>query len=267
MSRRVRTLQRAATVALLTSVAAMAAPPGAGDARLRTAVYDADEVYRLEAYAGFQIDLEFEPGEHFTGLGAGDVDSLAYAAAENHLFLKPRAGEVSTNLTVITSRRTYHFDYLVRPHRGAVPPEGALYALRFVYAPPPADGVSAVTVEKSLQAPVPERARNLDYAYCGSPMLQPASAWDDGVQTHLRFSARQELPALFVADEEGGESLVNFTVQGDEVVIHRIARRFIVRRGALAGCVVNQRFAGSGAALDSGTITPAVQRRAREAVP
>ena len=43
------------------------------DSRLRSVVYSADQVYRLRGYAGYQIDLEFDAGESFVGLGAGDV--------------------------------------------------------------------------------------------------------------------------------------------------------------------------------------------------
>src|SRR5262249_40847671 len=96
-------------------LASAGAPPAAAsdpvDARIRSLVYDADEVYRLRGYVGYQIDLEFESGETFVGLGSGDLDSLTFAAQDNHLFVKPRAGGADTNITVLTTRRTYHFDY------------------------------------------------------------------------------------------------------------------------------------------------------------
>src|SRR5712671_5110410 len=151
------------------------AAPGAGDMRMRVSAYAADEIYRLKGYVGYQIDLQFEPGESFVGLGAGDLESLSFAAQDNHLFLKPRATEVDTNLTVLTTRRTYQFDYCA-----------------------------------STQRPDPE--------------------------------------------------------QGD-VIVHRVGRQFIVRRGRLSGCIVNQDFTGAGERLESGTVTPAVERVTRGARP
>ncbi len=235
--------------------------PVTGDARIRTVVYAPDEVYRLHGYVGFQIDLEFESGEAFVGLGAGDVESLAFAAEGNHLFLKPRAAAVDTNLTVLTNRRTYHFEYLASLRRRDSVVGEVVYALHFVY--PAATVPAAQDAEEHLARQVPERPRNLDYAYCGSPAIQPESAWDDGVQTHLRFGARQELPAIFAHNEDGSESLVNFTVEADELIVHRVVRRLIVRRGRLVGCIVNQRFAGAGADLGSGTLAPDVRRVTR----
>lgn len=239
----------------------------AGDTRIRTSVYAADEVYRLQGYVGFQIDLEFEPGEAFVGLGAGDVESVTFAAQDNHLFLKPRAAGVDTNLTVLTTRRTYHFEYLTRTRRPEDSQSQVVYALRFVYPAPASTAPAADAVERRLSQAPAERPHNLDYGYCGSASLKPASAWDDGVQTRLRFGARQELPAIFVRNEDGSEALVNFSMEDGELVVQRVARRFIVRRGRLSGCIVNQRFAGGGEALNSGTVAPAVRRITKESPP
>ena len=62
----------------------------AGDSRLRSVPYSEDEIYRLHGYAGYQIDLEFDVGESFVGLGSGDVEGLAFEAQGNHLFIKPK---------------------------------------------------------------------------------------------------------------------------------------------------------------------------------
>jgi type IV secretion system protein VirB9 len=257
---------RAAPWFLVSSSLALPATPAGGDSRIRTSVYDADEVYRLQGYAGYQVDLEFERGETFVGLGAGDVESLTFSSQDNHLFLKPRATDVETNLTILTSRRTYHFQYRASARRPDPDSQEVIYVLRFVYPSLPADH-TLESLERPLSEAADTRARNLDYAYCGSPALKPEAAWDDGVQTHVKFGARQELPALFVRNDDGSESLVNFSVEAAELIVHRVARQFVVRRGNLQGCIVNQRFAGTGDALRSGTIAPAVQRVTREGVP
>jgi type IV secretion system protein VirB9 len=235
------------------------------DPRIRVVPYRADAVYRLRGYVGYQIDITFAPGERFVGLGVGDAKGVTFATDANHLFLKPRAAPVATNLTVLTNRRTYLFDY----EAGSRPPDpsGAdvLYALRFEY---PAALVSAASQQRrrvatDLAAARRARPRNYDYWYCGDPSLKPIAAWDDGVQTTLVFGARAELPAVFALNGDGSESLVNFDVQGGRLVIQRVARRLIVRRGKLAGCIVDRAFTGGGERLASGTIAPNVERSTR----
>ncbi len=104
------------------------------------------------------------------------------------------------------------------------------------------------------------RPRNLDYGYCGAASIKPVAASDDGVHTRLRFAANAEQPGIFAMNEDGSESLLNFSMEGEDVVIHRVARQLIVRRGKLAGRVINRSFPGSGHRLDSGTVSPHVER-------
>src|SRR6516164_5767216 len=174
-----------------------AAESATADARIRVLIYAEDEVYRLKGYAGYQIDLEFESGEAFVGLGTGDLDSLTFAAQDNHLFLKPRAGGVDTNLTVLTNRRTYHFDYTTSERRPDPAFGDVIYVLRFAY-PPQSSARAAAALEHELASAPTKRWHNLSYGYRGSPQLKPTSAWDDGVQTRLRFDPHEELPAIFV---------------------------------------------------------------------
>ena len=236
--------------------------PGLLDPRIRTAPYSKDQVYRLVGFVGYQTDLEFESGETFAGLGAGDIEGLSFVAAENHLFLKPKAAKIGTNLTILTSRRTYQVDYSASAqHPDAT--EDVTYALRFTY---PVVASAADQAVRVLEQPS-SRPRNIDYWFCGDPSLRPSAASDDGVHTRLTFPGRAEQPAIFVLNEDGAESLLNFSMEEGDVILHRVARRLILRRGKLAGCIVNQGFLGSGQALKSNTVTEGVERTTKDARP
>jgi type IV secretion system protein VirB9 len=240
---------------------------GIVDSRVRVAAYDGDEVYKLHGFIGYQIDLEFEAGETFTGLGAGDSEGLSFVGQDNHLFIKPKAEKVATNLTVLTSRRHYHFEYIALSQRPATDDPRVIYALRFTYPPPPAQSAAAKQVDSQLESASTKRPQNIDYWYCGKPTLRPVAASDDGVHTRLRFAANSDLPAIFVRNEDGSESLLNFSMDAGDVIVHRVAKQFVLRRGKLTGCIVNQGFIGGGTRLDSGTVTPEVERRVQGGVP
>lgn len=239
---------------------------GAVDSRIRVAPYSAEEVYRLYGYVGYQIDIEFARDESFIGLAAGDIDGLSFEAKGNHLFLKPRVARVDTNLTVLTSRHQYEFDYSVLPG----PPDPALgeviFALRFTYPETRQQGaavLAAKAITGALARVARDRPRNFDYWYCGRPEMKPTAAWDDGVRTWIQFGARAELPAIFLQNPDGTESLVNFSVSQGDIVVQRVARRFVLRRGRLTGCIVNKAFTGGGERLSSHTVSPAVERITR----
>jgi type IV secretion system protein VirB9 len=242
--------------------------PGDVDGRIRSAAYESAEVYRLRGFVGYQIDLEFEPGETFVGLGAGDIEGLAFVGQENHLFLKPKAAKVATNITVLTTRRHYHIDYSAVAQR---PSEGdPIYSVRFIYPQLPAKTAADVAgkiLDSQLGTASSHRPQNIDYWYCGEPTLRPVAASDDGVHTRLTFAANADLPAIFVRNDDDSESLLNFSVDAGDIVIHRVARRFVLRRGKLTGCVVNGAYAGGGKRLESGTVAPEVERRVQGGVP
>ena len=232
---------------------------GVVDPRVRVVHYSSDEVYRLHGFIGYEIDLQFETGESFVGLGAGDIEGLSFVAQDNHLFIKPKAGSVTTNLTILTNRRAYQIDYVSSMRHPDIADADAIYALRFSY-PPSSPGPDAGAIERALERAKGARAVNIDYWYCGSPAVKPVAVSDDGVHTRLRFGARSEQPAIFIRNEDGSESLLNFSIEGADVVVHRVVRKLIVRRGRLIGEIFNKKFDGEGERLESGTLSPALQR-------
>jgi type IV secretion system protein VirB9 len=257
------------SIGLPHSPAAGADPAVSGqptDARIRSLLYSPQQVVRLRGWVGYHVELEFEPDESFVTLGGGDLSALTYDAVGNHLFLKPRATVVRTNLTVITNKRTYVIDYTAQAGRPDPIADELVYSLRFNYPPIP-QLAPAESIAQNLKDATGARFQNLDYWYCGDPLLQPVAASDDGVHTRLRFGPAAEIPAIFVKSEDGTESLLNFSMEGPDLVIHRLARHFILRRGKQVGCLTNKAFIGSGERLDTGTVSPRIHRRTREIAP
>jgi type IV secretion system protein VirB9 len=243
---------------------------GLTDVRIRTALYSPDEVYRLYGFVGYHLDLEFEAGETFTSLSGGDLGALTYSAHDNVLTLKPKVPRSEMNLAVSTSKRRYYFEYSASAQAPSLS-DSAMYAVRFTYPashPTSADGLTPEErVRQELARASSGRPHNVDYWFCGNSSVMPIAASDDGIHTRLTFAPKRELPALFVKNDDGSESLLNFSVEEGDVIIHRVAARFLVRRGKLTGCIVNKGFAGSGERLESGTVAPDVIRDRKEVRP
>jgi type IV secretion system protein VirB9 len=245
---------------------------GIVDQRIRTTLYNPDEVYRLFGFVGFHLDIEFDADETFTSISGGDLDALTYSAHENVLTLKPKVASAEMNLAVTTNKHRYYFEYTASEQQpSGRRAEQVMYAVRFKYPPPPNPSGDTMTPEQRIQQDLSRapqaRPHNIDYWFCGHPSVKPLAASDDGVHTRLTFAAKGELPALFVRNDDGSESLLNFSLDGGDVIIHRVASRFIVRRGKLTGCIVNKGFIGAGERLESGTIAPDVTRDRKDVRP
>ena len=251
------------------AVAELVPPKGLTDSRVRVVAYDAEQVLRLRGYVGYQIHFQFAEGEQFVNLAAGDNKALDVGSEANHLVLKPLAEKVATNITIITTRRVYQIDYSASRAAPNLARDDVIYSLRFIYPQEEAKRAAEVLEQRRTNQKLTasdteqDRPRNLNYWGCGAAMIRPVSAYDDGVQTRLKFGARSEFPAMYVKNDDDSESLLNFTVDKDEVVIHRVARRFMLRRGQLVACIENRSFDGGGARLQSETVLPGVERRTK----
>ena len=236
------------------------------DSRVRVVAYDPEQVIKLKGYVGYQIHFQFAEGEGFVNLAAGDNKALDVGYEANHLVLKPLAEKVATNITVITTRHVYQFDYSATSARPDPDRDEVIYSLRFIYPQDEAKKAAQALEEERTNLKLASaekgtaRAYNANYWGCGASAIRPIRAVDDGVQTRLRFSAHAEIPTLYVKNDDASESLVNFTVEDDEVVIHRVARGFVLRRGKLVACLQNRSFDGGGERLKSETLVPGVER-------
>ena len=213
-------------------------PAGREDARVRTMPYAANDVVKLVGFAGYSIDIQFADDEfpRPDQIGTGDMESIEIAAVRNFLFIKPLVAKAHTNLTVITNKRHYRFEYQSRP----VVDKDAIYSLRFTYPDDEAAIASRKAQVANVRALAIARPRNADYWWCGSADIRPSRAYDDGVLTYITFPEMAEFPALFTKNADGISSLVNFHVSPEDkntIVIHRTAKEFVARKGSLVGCI------------------------------
>ena len=63
---------------------------------------------------GFQSQIEFAKGENIETITMGDSYAWNVTPLNNRLFIKPLEFNVRTNMTIITNKRTYHFDLVAK---------------------------------------------------------------------------------------------------------------------------------------------------------
>ena len=218
-------LALALAIALLATPAAAVVPhPGSGDPRIHEVLYDPTQVVELHGVLGYQLSLEFDPGEHIETVAIGD--SLGWQVTPNRkanlLFIKPMARRPDTNMSVVTNLRRYNFLLSVR---GKVAARSIPYSVRFLYLEP------VVALVTPPPPPPPPVDRNHAYSYQGSPKAVPTQLFDDGQATYFAFGRDEDLPAIFAIDPDGGEAVVNSHMREGYIVVDRLAPGFVLRRG------------------------------------
>ena len=223
-------------LALLAAPAGAVVPrPGDGDPRIHFVMYAPDEVVELRSALGFQLSVEFDPLERIENVAIGD--SLGWQVTPNRkanlLFLKPMAQRPDTNMSVVTNLRRYNFHLNVRSH----PPAGSVpFSVRFVYPEP------IVAAPPPPPPPFQPVDHNHAFSYEGSTKLAPDRLFDDGLATYFVFREREDIPAIFAIEPDGAESVVNSRMREGYLVVDRIARGFILRRGGEVTKVFNDGY-------------------------
>lgn len=203
-------------------------------------LFDERGVYPLVAAPGRLTDIALEPGEALVDanpIAAGDTarwiigDTFSGSGETRrvHILVKPTAGDLSTNLIIYTTRRTYFLELRASN-------QGFLTQIRWRYPAPVV--APTVAVAPSMMAPVvppPVPKLNLAYRIHGRGAFRPARVWDDSARTYLEFPSAKvlsDLPPLFLVGPDGKSlELLNYRVDGRVLVFERLAQAMELRLG------------------------------------
>lgn len=199
-------------------------------------------LYQLYAAPGQVSDIALQPGEQLIAVSAGDTvrwvvgdtTSGAGADAQVHILVKPIAAGLTTNLVILTDRRTYHLELhsTEDTYLAAVSwhyPQDDLLALRARNAE--AEAAHDLTIDSGIDL---ERLR-FRYRIVGDdPPWRPERAFDDGNKVFIQFPERLdqgEAPPLFVIAENGETTLVNYRVRRHFYIVDRLFAAAELRMG------------------------------------
>lgn len=272
-------MKRLLLIGLLVPAMAMAEitpPKGDYDSRVRTVDYNPLNVVKLSTFYGVSTHVQFADGETIRDVAVGDDQAWKVVPRGSHLFIKPQAEKADTNVTVITDKRTYQFALVVQPRAvkdsTAWADPNLIFSLAFRYPDEEAAKAAATAQKEALQARLGEikgklsdatkEGQNFDYWVAGSEEVSPTAARDDGRFIYLTFTNNRDMPAVYSVDEQGNEALINTNViDGNTIVVQRLVRRLILRKGIAVASVVNKSFdLGGGMDNTTGTVSQDVER-------
>ena len=267
-----------AIVAALTTspVRALEIPTSAQqDNRVRFVNYQPYNITRIVGTIRSSVQVEFAQDEEIAHVALGNTVAWEVAPAGHILFLKPRENQPATNISVVTTRRdgskrSYQMELVVRD--GSVDAgQNTYFYVKYRY---PADEAQRKRLENEARRRAAEAGyadqvlgiheqygpRNWRYTAQGSGAIEPQAVYDNGKVTTFAFSGNQEMPAVYIENSDGTESLVPKTVQGDLVLVHAISRKFILRRGSDTLCIFNEAYSSVGVDPGTNTTSPSVER-------
>ncbi|KVU58866.1 TrbG/VirB9 family P-type conjugative transfer protein [Burkholderia cepacia] len=237
------------------------------DSRVRQAIYRADEVVRVEAQRGFATHIALDPHEHIQVVAPGDRDGWQVVTnkGDHDVYLKPQLAAHDSNLEIRTDRRSYSFDLVVLPLKAKFGNDRVMYRVTFVYPDELAkqahrDSDAGWVAKRLAQPPAVRNARYSTQVMPDSDDIAPTAAWDDGRFTYLRIPNNRRMPAIFRVADDGTESVVDKHVEGDTIVVHEVAKRFVLRLGNEVVGIWNDAYDMDGVPPHDGTTVNGVKR-------
>ncbi|MBY3257176.1 P-type conjugative transfer protein VirB9 [Rhizobium laguerreae] len=261
---------------LSTTALALDIPRGASqDSRVRFIDYQPYNITKIVGTLRSSVQIEFAADEEIAHVALGNSVAWEVAPAGNILFLKPRENQPVTNISVVTTRRdgstrSYQMELTVRD--GTVEAgQNTYFYVKYRY---PADEAERRRLDAAARAQAAQAGeadkflalheaygpRNWRYSAQGSAALEPQAVYDNGKVTTFAFAGNQEMPAIYMENSGGSESLVPKSVDNNLVLVHAISRKFILRRGGDVLCVFNEAYDRIGINPDTNTTSPSVER-------
>lgn len=264
------------------------------DYRIKNVVFNPMDTVEIDGVAGIATHIVTSPDETYVTHVFGDEGGWAFTHKMNHYFVRPKAAESDTNLTIVTDKRTYNImlhyisgppkldangkqmlDNAGRPMQDFAPTPWALRqaTLELDYRYPgeeakkrhASDELNRVQTELTID-PYGSGPKNFAYLESDAPSsrsIAPRNVWDDYHFTYFVFPENAELPTIFVIDSNGKESVVNTSVTGinhNIIVAQMTAAQWRVRYGDRVVGIVNQAFNPNIGAVPNGTASPLVRR-------
>ncbi len=217
--------------------------PTAIDSRIRVITYSPDDVIKFTGYYGYQTSMEFGKDETIESISMGVSTGWQLVPSGNKLFLKPVEEDATTNMTLITNKRTYFFELYADEAQDIRDPN-LVFNVRFLYPEETADGGDIKTYSTSSESDL-ELANdlNLNYTISGSDDIAPIKIFDDGKFTYFEFKHKNtEIPAIYSVSSDLRESIVNYHKSGKYIVVEKIYKKFALRLGADIVCVYNEDY-------------------------
>ncbi|MBY5787600.1 P-type conjugative transfer protein VirB9 [Rhizobium leguminosarum] len=261
---------------LSTTASALDIPRGASqDSRIRFVDYQPYNITKIVGTLRSSVQIEFAADEEIAHVALGNSVAWEVAPAGNILFLKPRENQPVTNISVVTTRRdgstrSYQMELTVRD--GTVEAgQNTYFYVKYRYPADEAERrrLDAITRGQAAQAGEADKVlalheaygpRNWRYSAQGSASLEPQAVYDNGKVTTFVFAGNQEMPAIYMENSDGSESLVPKSVENNLVLVHAISRKFILRRGGDVLCIFNDAYDRIGINPDTNTTSPSVER-------
>ena len=228
------------------------------DTRIKTFVYNPNEIFQAKFMVGYQSILELQEGEDVEMITFGDPGPWKVTVIGRRIFLKVTDPGVKTNMTIITDKRTYLMEISSNSDDADVD-EKITYILRFFYPdinvdiPPTTTKLAKIALNKRISASTRNSKTiakgaianassvNTNYTYSGeSSKILPTMVFDNGSKTYFKFKDEDNIPIISAVGSDFKEIPLRVRRSGDYVYVDTVEYQLTLRKDKELICIFNE---------------------------
>jgi type IV secretion system protein VirB9 len=215
--------------------------PVGNESRIRVINYVPNSVISFTGHYNYHSIIEFSIDEEIKTITMGDSTSWQMNPSGNRIFLKPVGLNATTNMTVITNKRTYFFE-MHAEYATSISDNNLAFITKFMYPDGQLGVPQSISNSSGLDLGKPTQY-NFQYKISGKAThIEPILVFDDGRFTYFKFKdINADIPSIFIVDQYQDESLINYRVSDGYIVVERVTSKFTLRSGKDVICVFNER--------------------------
>jgi type IV secretion system protein VirB9 len=225
------------------------------DSRIKTIIYNPNEIIELTFHYGFQSFIELEEDEEIDVISLGESFPWKITTVGKRLFIRPLQINTNTNMTIITNKRTYMFQLKSDSYEGKGDEE-LIYSVRFFY-PSGTEKIPTIksanysditsvnsNSEEDQQIVLNNFKRgvilNFDYLMTGdNENIKLKKAFDDGISTYFEFGSKELIPTIYYVDINGKENILKYFRDGPYIVVNTVQMQYSLRITGEVLCIFN----------------------------
>lgn len=216
------------------------------DSRIKTIVYNENEIYDLKFFYGFQSFIEISDDEEIEMISLGEAFPWKITPVGKRIFIRPIQIGANTNMMIITTKRIYQFQIQSGSYEEGADEE-LIYSVRFYYPDLTRRYAKSDKKEEKVKTFLEldkDGRLNFDYLMTGNiEDLAPVKVFDNGINTYFEFKNKNAfVPSIYAVDVNGEETLLDYDVEGEYIVINSKHLQFSLRDGSELLCIFNNQM-------------------------
>ena len=222
----------------------------ASNPHFKTLNYVPNDIHIYVGYYNCITEVDLEYGEIVNSIAMGKPSAWQIKPQGSHIYIKPLADDADTMAIMTTNKRRYFLQFHAEDAKDMDDknvPYNCTFCLSILWfisdMSDDGSGIKQFGDDDVPNYKSDPQKYNFRYEISGPSYIAPIKAFDDGRFTYLQFPAiNGTIPAIFAVDTYGDESLVNFRIRGDFVVIEQVNAVFTLRYGRDAVCLFNDKI-------------------------